>query len=440
MTDDGPQTEKGWVKLHRSALAPNSSYRKLRLSHRAIFDSYLLVARYRLPFRGCLCTAQGKPFSLRHREEILGCDKATLSRADQQMIDLGLLTRRETGVLHITNYDKYQAERVSHSSDTEAHQVSHLPDSEGQKVSHLPDSVSHLSDKSVSSGVHSFEDEVSDIADKEEDAFHPQVSDSADSTPEKAFDGIGVEEIILPREVSEPTDSEGNGLPAEPSAERDAKKVVRKQQEHNTAVRTTLSDETADDLRQRLCVILIERGVRPEATAQKIAADCQDDKLEDAIAWADYVRDHPDEFKNPPAYLCAAIRGDYPVPEEGGGETGITMAQAAGNAQVDATDWTEWNKGYDKPRLPDDVEDETLPALSAKTAFQQAVHNVQFQLDNGEDLETALYRLGNVASQPWSDDFKQQIRAKITLPPEITKPGLIKRELGELGGAGSDLV
>ena len=98
----------GWIKLYRQALESSSSFRKLSISHRGVFVSYLLIARYRRPYVGCLCDNNGKPWGLRKRAASVGCSIGTLQRAEVELSKQQMITRRESGIVHISQFGEYQ--------------------------------------------------------------------------------------------------------------------------------------------------------------------------------------------------------------------------------------------------------------------------------------------------------------------------------------------
>lgn len=79
--------------------------------------------------------------------------------------------------------------------------------------------------------------------------------------------------------------------------------------------------------------------------------------------------------------------------------------------------------------------DDTPPA---DTILSKAVDTVQSLVTDGLDIEVAIYRNSNAAAEPWSDEFKEQVRGQIAELPETAKPGPIIREQGIPGGADTE--
>jgi len=104
-----------WIKLYMRALRPGSSLMKLSEANRWRFLVYVLHARWQKPFRGCLCDEDGRPWSREERARLLGVSYAAAKRAEEEMLEAGLITFQRAhghpeavGRLHIANYARYQ--------------------------------------------------------------------------------------------------------------------------------------------------------------------------------------------------------------------------------------------------------------------------------------------------------------------------------------------
>ena len=106
MPDD--DRTNGWAVFHKQMLDESSSFAALSLAHRAIFIAYILLARYDDPYRGCLCSADGEPFSWRRKARGAVCSPGAIENAEESMLANRLITKRQNGVIHISNYSKYQ--------------------------------------------------------------------------------------------------------------------------------------------------------------------------------------------------------------------------------------------------------------------------------------------------------------------------------------------
>ena len=100
--------KSGWVKLHRQALEPTSSYWQLSMAQRGLFLTYLMIARYRPPFEGCLCDDDGTPWGARRRAQMARASRAPVCSGEQKMLKLRMITYRESGHLHISQFSHYQ--------------------------------------------------------------------------------------------------------------------------------------------------------------------------------------------------------------------------------------------------------------------------------------------------------------------------------------------
>ncbi len=114
-----------WIKWYVRALRPESSLRTLSRADRATFIDYLCLARWQAPYRGCLCDEDGRPWTRHERAALVGESYATVKRAEEAMLEVGLITFQSRGVahkdsvgrLHITNYDKYQPSKSAFNSE-----------------------------------------------------------------------------------------------------------------------------------------------------------------------------------------------------------------------------------------------------------------------------------------------------------------------------------
>ncbi|MGD9495000.1 MAG: hypothetical protein AB7Y46_01695, partial [Armatimonadota bacterium] len=109
-------SENTWIKLWRRCLRPGSGIMRLSEANRWRFIVYVMLARSQSPFRGCLCAADGRPYSRQERAELLGISFSACKAAEEAMLAAGLIAFEECGGghpaalgrLHITNYAHYQ--------------------------------------------------------------------------------------------------------------------------------------------------------------------------------------------------------------------------------------------------------------------------------------------------------------------------------------------
>lgn len=106
-----------WVKYHVRSIRPVSTLRKVRRADRATFIDYVALARWKDPFRGCLCDEDGTAWTRSQRAEMVGESVTTLKRTEEALEAAGLITFQASGAphkdsrgrLHIVKYDQYQA-------------------------------------------------------------------------------------------------------------------------------------------------------------------------------------------------------------------------------------------------------------------------------------------------------------------------------------------
>lgn len=108
-----------WVRFWVRSVRPNSTVRKLKRADRCLFYEYVALARWQPSpprLRGCLCDADGKPWTRKERAESVDEKYATVKRAEEEMEAAGLITFHESaashhsskGRLRIVNYNRYQ--------------------------------------------------------------------------------------------------------------------------------------------------------------------------------------------------------------------------------------------------------------------------------------------------------------------------------------------
>lgn len=113
-----PDITEGWIRLYRRLLV-DRKFRRLSFGERSVWIMYLLIARWKPPFRGWLYDSideDPRPLSLRDRANLLGVSPGWLARVDAKLSSppLNMLSRHEStshkkpNRFYIRNYPKYQ--------------------------------------------------------------------------------------------------------------------------------------------------------------------------------------------------------------------------------------------------------------------------------------------------------------------------------------------
>ena len=104
---------RSWVyeNIHGKGGNGSGSKRKLLPDERSVWDDYLdLATPPNTPIAGQVCISKNIGYTLEQLAEILKSPVELLGRANKRMVEFGMVTVENSGIVLINNYHQYQSE------------------------------------------------------------------------------------------------------------------------------------------------------------------------------------------------------------------------------------------------------------------------------------------------------------------------------------------